>query len=191
MMTDLRFDPSKAVTFDLSHGLVHLEGAPARLLVPADALLALAKAAGPEASAAFGRALGEGMGRRAAARFDLEGLAAAPVDVVLDHLGGELALAGLGSLALERWGRALVLAIDASPLGGDGDTLLEGVLAAAIEAGAGRRVHVIALGRDGARARFLVGGEAAVEKVRAWLGEGVSWGDALVRLHAPAGRGDA
>ncbi len=53
MMPDLRFDPSKAVTFDLTHGLVHLEGAPSRVLVPAEALLALAAAAGAEATAAF------------------------------------------------------------------------------------------------------------------------------------------
>jgi hypothetical protein len=191
MMTDLVFDPSKAVTFDLTHGLVHLEGAPSRLLVPADALLALARAAGPEAAAAFGRSLGESMGRRAAARFEGDGLVAAPADVVLDHLGGELALAGLGSLGLERWGRALVLVIDRTPLDAGGDALLEGMLAAAIEAASGRRAHVIALGREGGRTRFLVGGEAAAAKVRAWLSEGLSWGEALMRLHAPPGRGDA
>ena len=36
-MPDLRFDPSKAVTFDLARGLVHLEGEPARILAPAAA----------------------------------------------------------------------------------------------------------------------------------------------------------
>ena len=34
---------------------------------------------------------------------------------VLDHLGGELALLGLGSLGLERWGRALVLTVEGAP----------------------------------------------------------------------------
>src|SRR5262245_38721231 len=116
MMPDLRFDPSKAVTFDLSHGLVHLEGAPSRLLVPSDALVLLAKAAGPEAAAMFGRSLGEAMGRRVASRLAAtEGVSSTPVEVVVDHLGGELALAGLGSLGLERWGRALVLVVDQSP----------------------------------------------------------------------------
>lgn len=183
-MPDLRFDPSKSVTFDLAHGLVHLEGAPARLLVPADALAALAAAAGPEAAAAFGRALGEAMGRRVAAR-----LAAgeAAVDVVVEHLGGELALVGLGSLGLERWGKALVLVVDQSPLGAGGDRLLEAALAAAVEAAAGRHVHAVLLGREGVRARFLLGGEAGMVKVRTWLAEGASWGDALVRLHAREG----
>ncbi len=181
-MPDPRFDPSKSVTFDLTHGLVHLEGAPSRLLVPADALVALARAAGPGATATFGRALGEAMGRRAADRLSAGGAAA--VEDVVEHLGGELALAGLGSLGLERWGRAAVLVVDQSPLGAEGDALLEGVLAGAIDAAAGRAVHVLCLDRDGVRARFLLGGAAGVEKVRAWLGEGVPWGEALVRLHA-------
>jgi hypothetical protein len=197
MMTDLRFDPSKAVTFDLAHGLVHLDGAPSRLLVPAEALAALASAAGPEASAAFGAAIGEAMGRRVASRLGEGGVAAAPIAAVVDHLGGELALAGLGSLGVERWGRALVLVVDQSPLGDGGDLLLEATLASALGAAAGKAARVLHLARDGVRARFLVGGDAAIEKTKRWLDEGVAWGDAIVRLHAPspeapaAERGDA
>lgn len=182
-MSDLRFDPSKAVTFDLAHGLVHLEGAPSRVLVPADALLSLARSAGPEAAAAFGRSLGEAMGRRLAARVTA---AAASVDVVVEHLAGEMALAGLGALTLERWGRALVIVIEASPLGAEGDVILESAIAAVLKECTGRPVHALRIGRDGARARFFVGGSASVDKLRAWLSEGTSWGDALVRLHAPA-----
>src|SRR5438093_1423720 len=103
-MSHVRFDPSKAVTFDLSHGLVHLEGAPSRLLVPAEALGALAAAAGSAPTRAFGRALGEAIGRRAALGLE----ATSGADAVLEHVGGEVGLAGLGSLSLERWGRALV-----------------------------------------------------------------------------------
>jgi hypothetical protein len=193
MMPDLRFDPSQALTFDLAHGLVHLEGAPSRLLVPADGLLVLARAAGPAAVATFGRSLGDAMGRRVASRLAAaEGVRAATVEAVVEHLGGELALSGLGSLALERWGRALVMVVDQSPLGAEGDGLIEAVLAGALEAAAGREVRALLLGRDAVRARFMIGGSAGVEKVRAWLAEGVAWGDALVRLHTPdSPRGDA
>jgi len=111
------------------------------------------------------------------------------VEVVVEHLGGELALAGLGSLALERWGRAAVLVVDQSPLGAGGDAVLEGVLAGAIAAAAGRPALALLLGREGSRARFLLGSDAGVTRVRAWLAGGVPWGEALVRLHAP--RGDA
>lgn len=190
-MTDLRFDPSKSVTFDLAHGLVHLEGAPSRLLVPAEALGALARAAGPEAAGAFGGAIGEAMGRRVAARLGEGGVASASVELVVEHLGGELALAGLGSLGIERWGRALVLVVDQSPLGEGGDRVLEAALGSAVQAAAGRSARVALLARDGVRARFLIGGDAAIEKAKRWLDEGVAWGEALVRLHAPSAVADS
>src|SRR5438128_2400016 len=43
-----KFDPQGQVTFDLPFGHVHLDGAPARVVVPADALAALCQAAGTE-----------------------------------------------------------------------------------------------------------------------------------------------
>jgi hypothetical protein len=195
-MNHVPFDPSKAVTFDLARGLVQQEGAPSGLIVPAAALAALAHAAGPEASQAFARAVGEAIGRRVALRLAAaDGVRGAGAAAVVEHLGGELAITGLGSLGLERWGRALVLVIDQSPLGAAGDALLESVLAGALAAAAGEVSSVTVLARDGGRARFLVTSRAGIDKVRAWLNEGVSWGDALVRLHAPTStttpRGDA
>ena len=199
-MPEARFDPSKAITFDLASGLVHLEGAPSRLLVPADALAALCGAAGGEATSAFGRSLGAPMGRRVARRFEGEGESSsgegvrqASVEAIVDHLGGEIALAGLGALSLERWGHALVIVVDSSPLEGAGDRLIEAVIEGALEAATGRAVRSLLIARDGARARFLVAGSAGVEKAKALLAQGVSWGEALTRLHgqpAPA-RGDA
>lgn len=187
-MSHVRFDPSKAVTFDLSHGLVHLDGAPPRLLVPAEALGTLAEAAGADATRAFGRALGEAIGLRVASRLSAgDGLRGASVDAVIEHLGGELSISGLGALGLERWGRALVLVIDQSPLAQAGDALLEALLGSALEAASRQSALALFLDRDATRSRFLIAGNAGVEKVRAWLAEGVSWGEALVRLHASAG----
>lgn len=213
-MPEARFDPSKAVTFDLASGLVHIEGAPSRLLVPADALRALCDAAGGEATAAFGRALGTPMGRRVAARLGGEGsrssgganggasgagggsaeiVRKASIEGIVDHLGGELALAGLGSLSVERWGHALVLVVDHSPLEGAGDKLLEAALASALEEATGRTARALLIGRDEARARFLIAGSAAIEKARGWIEQGMTWGEALARLHSKpaARRGDA
>jgi hypothetical protein len=195
-MNHVPFDPSKAVTFDLARGLIQQEGAPSGVIVPAESLAALARAAGPEASRAFGRGVGEAIGRRVARGLsEVDGVRAAGVAAVVEHLGGELAMTGLGSLGVERWGRALVLVVDQSPLGAGGDALLESVLAGALEAAVGERSAVIALAREGTRARFLVTGPSGADKVRAWLNEGISWGDALVRLHDPGtattSRGDA
>ena len=195
-MNHVPFDPSKAVTFDLVRGLIQQEGGPSRLIVPAEALAALARAAGPEASRAFGRVVGEAIGVRVASGLaEIDGVRAAGVGAVVEHLGGELAMTGLGSLSVERWGRALVLVIDQSPLGAGGDGLLECVLAGALEAAMGERSSVVVLARDEVRVRFLVTGPAGADKVRTWLSEGVPWGDALVRLHDPkaatTSRGDA
>jgi hypothetical protein len=190
------FDPSKSVTFDLAHGQVHLDGAPSRVLVPAAGLLGICAAAGADATAALGRAIGESMGRRVASRFAASaegsgGARAASLESVVDHLGGELALAGLGSFAIERWGRALVLVVDQSPLGAEGDGLLAAVLESAVGEATGRSVRTGLLGRDAVRARFLVAAAAALQKVKGWLEEGSSWGDALAKLHAPAPAGEA
>ena len=193
-MPDLQFDPSKTVTFDLANGLVHLDGTPARVLVPGDALLALARAAGPDAAYAFGHSLGETMGQRVAHRLGAPAsVNAATVSVVMDHLSGEFALWGLGSLSLERWGRSLVIVLDQSPLGPEGDAMIGALLKGAIATATGRGVHVLVLDRAAVRARYLVGGPSGVERMRAWLAEGVPWGDALVRLHAVSEpvRGDA
>ena len=210
-MPNPRFDPTKAVTFDLEHGLVQREGAPPTVLVPHGGLLALCAAAGQEAAAVFGRAVGAAMGGRVALRLlraeTAESTRAtastagpalvreASIDAVVDHLGGELALGGFGSLALERWGRALVLLIDHAPLGAAGDVLLEAILEGAVAAAAGRSVRVLLLGREQTRARFFVGSDVALQRLRGWMAAGTSWGEALVRLHGAtttaAARGDA
>ncbi|EYF02192.1 hypothetical protein [Chondromyces apiculatus] len=214
-MQGLRFDPAKAVTFDLENGLVHLEGAPARLLVPASALGVLCAAAGPEATLNFGRQLGRAMGRRLASRLGaaapsaadedpsagfrppvaaaedrIQGVRAASLDTIVDHLGGEVALAGLGSLAIERWGEAMVMVLDQCPLDAEADRLLEGVLEGALQAACGRPARALCIDRDASRARFLIASSVALERVRAWLAAGSSWGEALVRLHSPP-RGEA
>lgn len=183
------YRPDHDVTFDLAHGLVHLEGAPARVLVPAEALAALCAAAGPEATVAMGRAMGRAMGLRVASRLaspEGEAGATASVQGMVDHLGVELSLSGLGSLGIERWGHALVIVVDHCPLGAPGDALLEALLSEAVSAATARRVHAALLSRDGVRARVLLASHAAAEQVRAWLAAGASWGDALMRLHAAA-----
>jgi hypothetical protein len=194
-MAVARYRPDHDVTFDLVHGLVHLEGAPGRVLVPASALAGLCGAADPGSVAAFGKAIGHSMGLRVAKRLspiaevDESGRAAgargASVETMVDHLGAELSLVGLGSLGMERWGRALVVVVDHCPLGGPGDALLESVIGEAIGAATARNVHAVLLGRDSVRARFFLASGAAASLVRTWLRDGVPWGDTLARLHAP------
>ena len=80
----------------------------------------------------------------------------------------------------------LVVVIDHCPLGARGDRLLEAVIGEAVGAATGRHAHAVLLVRDGVRVRLLLANSTAAERVKGWLEEGVAWGDALTRLHAPA-----
>jgi hypothetical protein len=188
-MAEPSFDPSQSVHFDLARGRVALDAKDARLLVPPLALLDLCQSAGQEAITAFGRQLGLEAGRRVAHRLG-SGLESLGIASWVEHLGGDLALMGLGSLAVERWGRALILTISGSPLGQEGDALLAAVLEGALERALARKASVIALHREDGQTRFLVLNAGAATKARTWLAEGVSWGEVLTRLNGAA-RGDA
>ena len=174
-----RFNPSGSVSFDLVRGRVDCGGD--HVLIAADALVDLCRAAGDEAVSDFGRRLGTALGRRLAERLG-DGASSASMEVVLDHLGGELAVMGLGSLGLERWGRALVLTLDGGPFGQQLDKLLASVLEGAMQRGFGRDCRATKLMRDDRQVRFLIASPSSANKVSEWLGSGVSYGDALTRL---------
>lgn len=182
------------LSFDLAEGLVRL-GGEARVLLPASVLLSIVGAATGDARRAFGRALGESIGHVATIRMKEEDFAAplalvdASPEAALSELAAAWALAGLGSLGMERWGRALVMSIDNSPLGREGDELLEVVLEGALESATERRVHVLRVDRNRIKSRFFVGNANAVAKVRALLEQNTPWADALSTLHTSSGGG--
>jgi hypothetical protein len=178
-MAELRFDPSQSVKFDFARGAVEIDGG-AHLLVPTSALLALCRGAGVEAQRDFGRSLGTELGRRVAGRLRVND---ASVEAVVEHLGGDLAVIGLGSLGAERWGQALVLTLSKSPLDREGDALVAAVLEGALQRAMARDAAVVPLAREEGQARLLVTSASTAGKVRAWLGDGVPWGDVLARLH--------
>jgi len=186
------FNAAKAVTFDLSRGQIVDASAGPRVLVPAAALFALCAASSPDAAAAFAGAVGESIGAAVAKRFESAGTSAASagVDEVADHLGGELAVAGFGNLAIERWGRALVLVVDHGPAN-DGDQVFELLLAAAVKRATGFDARCVRLARDGQSARFLMANASAAEKVGQWLSGGTPWAEALARLHPSRVQGSA
>ena len=172
------FDPTNAVRFDLPQGRVHAGGDGERLLlVPTSAIDDIALSAPAEAVEALGRALGTAIGRRAKAR--LGDASSAPMEAFVTQLAGEVALAGVGVLGVERWGRALVMLVEGSPLNG---SLLAPLIGAAVEAASGRGVACTLLSRDEHVARLFVGGDGGVGRVRDWIASGMPWADALARL---------
>jgi hypothetical protein len=173
------FNPTHAVRFDLPHGAVRSGAEDDRLLlVSAAALMDLALAAPSEAVEALGVALGSAVGSRAAAR--LANPSTASLEDFVTQLAGEVALAGIGVLSVERWGRALVIVLEDSPLLG---SLVAPFVAAALEGASKRKVWGTLIARDQQAARVLVSSERAIDRVRSWIASGVAWGDAITRLH--------
>jgi hypothetical protein len=178
-MTAAPFNATQSVLFDLAHGAVRSGASDDRLLlVPLAALLDLANAAPPAAAEALGRALGAAIGRRAAAR--LGDAAAASLEGFVTQLAGEAALAGAGVLGIERWGRALVVILEGSPLPGP---LAAALVGAALESASGRKVATAVLSHDDHATRVLVSSEGAVRRVQDWMASGVPWGAAITKLH--------
>jgi hypothetical protein len=178
-----RFDPTHSLEFNLDRGSVKLSGSPERVLLPVDALAALVRGADPETRRDFARRLGTEAGRRVAERID----GTASIEAVAEHLGGEIALMGFGSLGFERWGGALVATVHGSPFRGEGDELLAGILEGALQRGFGRSASVVPLQRDDTLVRLLVLSQGGAERVRGWLGSGVSHGEILARLNGAGG----
>ncbi len=190
------FDASTAVTFDLPHGHVRLPDESRGVLIPVSAILEVCRPENAAVAATLAQAIGEVIGRAVKDQLaDLnETVRGAPLEAIVDYLDGCWAVAGLGRLRFERWGSALVVVVDDVPFGEVGDVMVGGLLEAALSEAADTEVRAVRLHREGARARFLVTGSAGAERVRGWLGEGVPWGEALVRVHGedrPAAGGDA
>jgi hypothetical protein len=179
-----RFDPTRAVVFDLAQGQLRDDEGVARLNVPVDSLLRLCEAAGPDAVRDFGHTLGNEVGRRVLRRLG-EGAAGASTEAWVEHVGGDLALLGLGNLSAERWGKVLVLAIANAPAGAE--VLLAAATEGILQRSLGRDVGAVVLGRSNETLRLALLNRRAAERARQWQNEGASWVQLLERLHEARG----
>jgi hypothetical protein len=174
------FDPARSVTFDLEQGHVELADGGAHVLVPADALSALL--AGESSARVFGRTIGaaamERVGFRVAdahgssardAHLVRDTLRAASIDTVVELLGGELALLGLGSLRIEQWGRTMLFVLYPHALDERADELVCGVFEGALVSLTDRDVAALVLDRSGSQLRILIGNHEAIERAGALL----------------------
>ena len=186
-MADAPFDPAGAVTFDLSTGNVNVAYSPRRVLVPVDGLAHLCEAAGEDAACGLGFALGAAMGFRIARRLGdgagngsvRDALSGVSVGRFIEHLSGEFALAGLGLVGMEQWGRALLFVVRGATVS---NPFTASVLDGAIREATGRSSFCVSLSESGDGTRFLAIGQHGAKLVAEWLAQGVFWGDVLVRL---------
>jgi len=185
-MSEPRFDPTHALKIDFDQGQVTLRGQGPCLVVPKGALLDLLSNAGDDATSNFGQQLGVEIGRRMVESLG-SSITSASVECFVEHLGGELALLGLGTLTVERWGQALVIAVDAAPAGATGTALVSAVIAGALQRAVSRDTTVLELMKSDTTLRLLVVSKTVGAEVKQWLAQGVPWGSVLTRLHAPRG----
>jgi hypothetical protein len=187
-MTEPSFDPAQALKIDLSRGQLTLQGSSGRVLIPTEGLIELLGATSDNSVAAFGAGMGAEIGKRIADRLGAE-IHQASVELFLEHLGGELALTGLGSLSVERWGKALVLCVEGLKSEACLERVIASLLEAALQRSLSRDAAAILLSREGGSLRFLVAGRHARPKVEQWLASGVPYGDVLTRLHQASATG--
>ena len=191
------FNPSDAISFDLRRGRVQIAGGTGHVLLPIDAILALLRETQPDVARDLGRNIGTELGQRVAAHLRRHArgdgdLNFASATTVVDFLGGELALQGLGSLAVERWGRVLLFIIDDSPLGPDGAEFVAAILEGALQRAFAREVALVGLGYDAEKIRYAAVSPTTAVSVKTLIERDVGWGDIIARLNAPAihGAGD-
>lgn len=178
----LRFDPTRAVIFDWARGqLRDSEGTP-RLNLPAPLVVRLCESAGPEITRDLGRSLGEDVGRRLQAQWK-DQVQQISLEAWVEHAGGHLALLGLGSLQLERWGQVFGVRVQQLPAGLE--LVVEAFLEGLVQRAWGREVSAVQLQQEG-DVVFLLLSVAAADRVRQQLQEGTSWGAVLESLHEGA-----
>ena len=182
-MSQSPLDPTSAVEFDVRSGSVALRGSDRSVLVGVDVLIRFCEAAGAEATKDFARSVGTEAGKRLADALR-DGPEGATVESVVDHLGGDLAVLGLGSLSVERWANALLLVVEQSPFGPAGDVFVAGVLEGAMARGLAREATLVPLSHTDGTVRLLVTNPVTAAKVRGWLGQGQSVGQILEQLNS-------
>ena len=179
------FDPNGAVRFDLNRGAAS-DARGARLLVmPASALEGIERAHAP-AVAALGVEIGKACGARVASRLGGDGgVRNAQLEVVVSHLAGELAVAGIGAVHVERWGRAMVCVVSNPSV--PSDAFLAAVLGGALGAASGRDVAAAPLGKDGNAIHFFIGTKATAERVRGFVAQGKGFAQIVTTLQQAGG----
>jgi hypothetical protein len=175
------FDPAGSVVFDLNGGRVSLAQGGAQVMLPAAALAEVCARLDADSVRHFGGLLGAHAGARIQSRLGTQ--ARPSMQSMVDQLGGELSLSGLGSLSIERWGQALVARVQGCPLGARAELLLSAYLERALLAALGRELQALPIETGPHGMRLFLCNNVASRRVQEWLSAGRSWGDALVMLH--------
>lgn len=187
-MASPHFNPSNSVSFDLPRGRVEMSNGGGQVLLPANVLLSLFREMDAEVKRDLGAQVGTELGQRVARHLGADFGSATDAEVV-DVLGGEFALRGLGALSLERWGRALIVAVGHSPLGKEGQDFLGAILEGALRRCFGREVCLVGWGSELDVTRYAVVNPVAARAMKRLVADGAGFGDVMSRLNSRGARG--
>lgn len=184
-MTHAIFDANQMVRFQLTRGAVELASGSPLCLVPASALRELCEQAPRPIVQGFGRSMGVELGRRVVARVgSVDKVRGSTIETIVTQVAGECAIAGLGALRTERWGRALLVIVDGGLVP---SAFLGAIVEGLLEQSSGKTLAVTLLHEDKASARFLVSSPQTKARAEDWLQGGASWSDVVTRLQTSRG----
>lgn len=181
-MQGMSFDPAGFYQFNVAGGAVHTKGGQRMVLLSDDVLSTLVSAAVERGDVRAVRRLGRHMGDVVAENMG-GGLGGAALEEAAAHISAVMGVFGWGSLALERWGHALVCRVHDMP-SLDTDNL--GM--AALLGGLFSRVldkDVVCLPVDG-EGRLIMINPAVAEQVWSWYAQGDSLSEIVGKLE-PSG----
>ncbi len=102
---------------------------------------------------------------------------------LVDQLGGELAVLGLGNLRAECWGDVLLFVFDPCSLPQRGDELLVGVVEGAMSLATDERLKALVVDRSAELARIAVGNFSAISAVESLAKSGELFTEVVRALH--------
>lgn len=176
--------------FDLASGSVRLPTGEPQVLLPASVVSALVSTA--PASRDLGRLIGSEVAGRARIRRAMSGatnedtLRSLSLMDLVDLIGGELALLGLGNLRTERWGAALLFVLEPCSLDARADALLSGIVEGAVAASGGRDLRAVVVDREERTVRLLICNEVAMKKAETLRKQGVGFTGIVSQLQGVA-----
>ncbi len=173
------FDPGKYYAFDLARGTVSTRHGARMLVMSSDAVANLVASAAKHGDLTAVRALGKRIGEEAHSSLGAEVRGATP-EAVATHAAGVLSLLGWGALSLERWGRALVIALEGAPELDPGKLGLASLLGGMLTTLSGRDVACVPVSGG----RFVVVHPSVAEQVFGWSTEGIELAQIVARLGA-------
>ena len=180
--------------FDLASGSVRLTAGEPQVLVSASIVGSLVASA-PNARE-MGRLIGADLAGRARIRRAMTGGGASEETMrsltlgdVVDLLGGELAILGLGNLRSERWGAALLFVLDPCPLDTRADGFLAGIIESAVASAGGRDLRAAVLEHEGRTVRMLICNEVAMKRAEALRADGLPFTGIVSRLQGLTAEG--